>query len=192
MLLKQYCFVIRRWLTPPDQAIGRALIRISCLYLLPTPILYQASGKEAVVDKQFWCHPELWSKCLWCAAIEEEVKRTAGFIQLRLKRLLMKSLNYSFIFKKCFVSSPTNGELSSILDYVKYNSLTFKKYVFKLLFFLCQICFLNFYTNSMLHWLSYHCLKGNKILYKVILTILITFIDNKKNLILQVNKPKTG
>lgn len=78
----------------------QALIKIVCLYLLPAPILYQTFGKEAVVDKQFWCHPQLWSKCLWCAAIEEEVKRTAGFIQLKLKRLLMKSLNYSSIFKK--------------------------------------------------------------------------------------------
>lgn len=80
------------------------------------------------MDKQFWCHPELWSKCLRCAATEEEVKRTAGFIQLRVKRLLMKSINYFPILKKkCFVSSPTNGELSNILDYGKYK-LSFKQH----------------------------------------------------------------
>lgn len=93
---------ILRWHPPPDGVVGRALIKTACFFFhpLPAPILCHASGTEVVVDKQFWCHPALWSECLRHAAVEQGEKGTAGFIQLRLKRLLMKSLNYSIILGK--------------------------------------------------------------------------------------------
>lgn len=52
ILFKTILLCYHRWQSPPDQATGRALIKITCLNLLPAPVFQQTSGKEAVADEQ--------------------------------------------------------------------------------------------------------------------------------------------